>query len=56
MHFNNKSSAEFTRSRLDNYLIIDGNLESMTDFFKEFLAYYGERILKSCRIVREYDE
>ena len=58
VHFNNKPDAnsEFTRSRLGNYLIIDGISETMGNFLKQFLAYYGETIFKSCRIVRGYNE
>ena len=56
VHFNNKSVAEFTKSRLGKYLIINGDSESMADFFKEFLSHYGETIFQSCRIVKGYNE
>lgn len=53
VHFDHQSSAEFTRSRLGNYLIIDGESETMTNFFKLFLEHYDKIVFNSCEIVRK---
>lgn len=58
VHFHNKldPNAKFYSYSPGLYLHLDGDSESMTDFFKEFLSYYGEIIFKSCSIVRGYNE
>lgn len=53
IHFNHQSLVEFTTNCLGRYLILDGDSESMTDFFKLFLEHYGETVFNSCEIVRK---
>lgn len=56
VYFNTDKQTVLDNFYGENSLRVNGNLESMKNFFKLFLKNYENEIVNSCRIVRGYNE
>ena len=55
VYFNSDKQTVLDNFYDENSLRVNGNLESMRNFFKLFFTNYENNILNSCKIVKGYD-